>query len=52
MVQAPETARPKVMTVYGTRPEAIKVAPVITRLNDDPRKDFWKGSALIFGANS
>ncbi|WP_448854263.1 non-hydrolyzing UDP-N-acetylglucosamine 2-epimerase [Corynebacterium frankenforstense] len=37
MVQAPETARPKVMTVYGTRPEAIKVAPVITRLNDDPR---------------
>lgn len=28
---------PKVMTVYGTRPEAIKVAPVIKALEADPR---------------
>ena len=27
----------KVMTVYGTRPEAIKMAPVIRRLEEDPR---------------
>lgn len=30
------TARPKVMVIYGTRPEAIKVAPVIKALEDDP----------------
>ncbi|MDO5668799.1 MAG: UDP-N-acetylglucosamine 2-epimerase (non-hydrolyzing) [Corynebacterium sp.] len=28
---------PKIMTVYGTRPEAIKVAPVIAALNSDDR---------------
>lgn len=28
---------PKVMTVYGTRPEAIKVAPVIKELESDDR---------------
>lgn len=33
------SSKPKVMTVYGTRPEAIKVAPVITALNDDDRFD-------------
>lgn len=31
--------RPLVMTVYGTRPEAIKVAPVITALDADDRFD-------------
>lgn len=30
-------AKPKVMTIYGTRPEAIKVAPVITVLQKDDR---------------
>ncbi|QGU08465.1 UDP-N-acetylglucosamine 2-epimerase [Corynebacterium occultum] len=30
-------SNPKVMTVYGTRPEAIKVAPVIKALEADPR---------------
>lgn len=30
-------AKPKVMTVYGTRPEAIKVAPVISALSQDER---------------
>lgn len=29
--------QPKVMTVYGTRPEAIKVAPVIRALDTDQR---------------
>ena len=29
--------KPKVMTVYGTRPEAIKVAPVIKALEGDDR---------------
>ncbi|GAB3595725.1 UDP-N-acetylglucosamine 2-epimerase [Corynebacterium faecale] len=29
--------KPKVMTVYGTRPEAIKVAPLISALQDDDR---------------
>lgn len=29
--------KPKVMTVYGTRPEAIKVAPVIKALSQDDR---------------
>lgn len=29
--------KPKVMTVYGTRPEAIKVAPVIRALEEDDR---------------
>lgn len=28
---------PKVMTVYGTRPEAIKVAPIVTALDKDER---------------
>lgn len=31
------TAKPKIMTVYGTRPEAIKVAPVVKALQDDDR---------------
>lgn len=31
-----ETAKPTVMIIYGTRPEAIKVAPVIKVLEDDP----------------
>ena len=30
-------AKPKIMTVYGTRPEAIKVAPVIKALEADDR---------------
>lgn len=30
-------SRPLVMTIYGTRPEAIKVAPVITALEADDR---------------
>ena len=30
-------SKPKVMTVYGTRPEAIKVAPVIKALEADDR---------------
>ena len=29
--------KPKVMTIYGTRPEAIKVAPVIKALDNDER---------------
>lgn len=29
--------RPKIVTVYGTRPEAIKVAPIITALDRDRR---------------
>lgn len=32
-------AKPKIMTVYGTRPEAIKVAPVIKALEKDERFD-------------
>lgn len=32
-------AKPKIMTVYGTRPEAIKVAPVIKTLKLDDRFD-------------
>ena len=31
--------KPKIMTIYGTRPEAIKVAPVVSRLQDDNRFD-------------
>ena len=31
--------KPKIMTVYGTRPEAIKVAPVVTALQADDRFD-------------
>ena len=31
--------KPKIMTVYGTRPEAIKVAPVVSALQDDDRFD-------------
>lgn len=31
--------RPKVMCVYGTRPEAIKVAPAINALDKDERFD-------------
>ena len=30
-------SKPKIMTVYGTRPEAIKVAPVIKALEADDR---------------
>lgn len=30
-------AKPKIMTIYGTRPEAIKVAPVIKALTKDDR---------------
>ena len=30
-------SKPKIMTVYGTRPEAIKVAPVIKALENDER---------------
>lgn len=33
------SAKPKIMTVYGTRPEAIKVAPVVRALQDDERFD-------------
>lgn len=29
--------KPKIMTVYGTRPEAIKVAPVVSALQNDER---------------
>ena len=29
--------RPKIMTIYGTRPEAIKVAPIISALDKDKR---------------
>jgi UDP-N-acetylglucosamine 2-epimerase (non-hydrolysing) len=31
--------RPRIMTVYGTRPEAIKVAPVIKALEESPDFD-------------
>ena len=34
-----DSVRARVMTVYGTRPEAIKLAPVITALNSDDRFD-------------
>ena len=30
------SAKSTVMVIYGTRPEAIKVAPVIKALEDDP----------------
>lgn len=33
------TEKPRIMTVYGTRPEAIKVAPVVNVLQDDHRFD-------------
>jgi UDP-N-acetylglucosamine 2-epimerase len=26
----------KIMTVFGTRPEAIKMAPLVKKLNEDP----------------
>lgn len=32
-----DNAKPKIMTIYGTRPEAIKVAPVIQALSADAR---------------
>ena len=32
-----DALRKRVMTIYGTRPEAIKVAPVIRELEKDPR---------------
>lgn len=32
-------SNPKIMVVYGTRPEAIKVAPVIKAFEADPRLD-------------
>ena len=31
--------KPKIMTIYGTRPEAIKVAPLIKALDKDERFD-------------
>lgn len=31
--------KPRIMTVYGTRPEAIKIAPVVSALRGDPRFD-------------
>lgn len=33
------SSKPKIMTIYGTRPEAIKVAPVIKALERDDRFD-------------
>lgn len=30
-------SRPKILVVYGTRPEAIKMAPLVRRLRDDAR---------------
>lgn len=33
------SVKPKIMTVYGTRPEAIKVAPVVSTLQNDDRFD-------------
>ena len=33
------SGKPKIMTVYGTRPEAIKVAPVVSALQNDDRFD-------------
>ena len=36
MSGAEEAAKPVVMVIYGTRPEAIKVAPVIKALENDP----------------
>ena len=33
------SVKPKIMTVYGTRPEAIKVAPVVSALQNDDRFD-------------
>lgn len=35
MTRSPVTGRPTVLIVFGTRPEAIKLAPVITRLRQD-----------------
>lgn len=32
-------SKPVVVTVFGTRPEAIKMAPVVRQLRDDPRLD-------------
>ncbi|MBA5244193.1 non-hydrolyzing UDP-N-acetylglucosamine 2-epimerase [Corynebacterium haemomassiliense] len=32
-------AKPRILVVYGTRPEAIKLAPVIGALRDDSRHD-------------
>lgn len=53
---------PKIMTVYGTRPEAIKVAPVLAGLQRDPRfnsvpvstgqhREMLKQVHTIFGIN-
>lgn len=36
-MKAPKVAPLKVMTVFGTRPEAIKLAPVVLALTDDER---------------
>ena len=38
-LHAPSPARPHIMVVYGTRPEAIKCAPVVRALRDDRRFD-------------
>ena len=34
-----DAAKIKVLTVFGTRPEAIKMAPVVQAVADDPRLD-------------
>jgi len=39
MTTSPPTARHRVMTVYGTRPEAIKMAPLVAALAADDRID-------------
>ena len=36
-LKEPMSDKPKIMTVYGTRPEAIKVAPVVSALQNDDR---------------
>ncbi len=39
MTSAPTGTRKRVMVVYGTRPEAVKVAPLILALDEDERFD-------------
>ena len=38
---------PKIMTIYGTRPEAIKMAPVVRRIYDQMLEPKW---AISMGA--
>ena len=40
------TSKPRIMTVYGTRPEAIKVAPVIAAIRHDAR---FESSVVVTG---